>query len=127
MGDVLLVIGRDTRHYAIGVIEGSGQTKLSFQGDVALHSANGTLSLSADRGVEVRAPAFSVHTTALRMIARDVAQTFESVCQTVAALLRVRAGETQTLVDRGTYTQSKTATIFADEAVTINGREIHLG
>ncbi|HEY6462165.1 MAG TPA: DUF3540 domain-containing protein [Polyangiaceae bacterium] len=127
VGDVLLVIGRGPKHYAIGVIQGSGQTKLSFQGDVELESTNGTLRLTGARGVEVRAPAFELHTGALRMFARDVLQTFDSVRQRVASLLRVHAGEVQTLVDGGTYTQSKTAAILADQAVTVNGREIHLG
>jgi hypothetical protein len=127
VGDVLLLIGKGGQHYAIGVIQGSGRTKLCFEGDVELHAANGTLHLSADRGVEVRTPAFSVHAGTLRMFARDVWHTFESVRQRVTSLLRVHAGETQTLVDAGTYTQSKTATIFADEAVTVNGKEIHLG
>jgi hypothetical protein len=39
----------------------------------------------------------------------------------------VQAGETQTLVTGATYTQSKTAAILAEEAVTVNGSEIHIG
>ncbi|HEY1692684.1 MAG TPA: DUF3540 domain-containing protein [Polyangiaceae bacterium] len=127
VGDVLLVIGRGAANYAIGVIEGRGQTKLSFEGDVELESTNGTVRLAGARGVEVRAPSFEVHTDALRMFAREVAQTFDSLRQRVRSVLRVHAGEVQTLVDGGTYTQSKTAAILADEAVTVNGREIHLG
>jgi hypothetical protein len=127
VGDTLLVIGKGSQHYAIGVIAGSGQTDLSFQGDVQMRSVNGKLSLSGDRGVDIRGPELNVYTSALRMIARDVFQSFESVCQRVSTLLRVQAGETQTLVTGGTYTQSKTASILAEEAVTVNGREIHLG
>lgn len=127
VGDVLLVIGRGPRHYAIGVIEGRGQTRLSFQGDVQVESTDGTLRLAGARGVEVRAPAFDLHTGALRIVAREVAHTFDSLRQRVRSVLRIHAGEVQTLVDGGTYTQSKTAAILADEAVTVNGREIHLG
>jgi hypothetical protein len=127
VGDVLLVIGKGARFYAIGVIRGSGQTNLSFQGDVQIESTTGTVRLAAARGVEVRAPEVAVHAGALRMFAREVSQTFESVRQRVTSLLRVHAGETQTLVEGGAYTQAKTAAIFADEAVTVNGREIHLG
>jgi hypothetical protein len=127
VGDLLLVIGRGAKHYAIGVLHGSGQTALTFQGDVELRSVNGTLSLAGDRGVEVRGPEVSVYTTALRMVARDVTQKFESVVQRVSALLRVHAGEAQTLVDGGSVTQAKRAVILTEETATINGREIHLG
>ena len=33
-GDVLLVIGKDGEHYAIGVLRGSGKTALRVQGDL---------------------------------------------------------------------------------------------
>ena len=127
VGDVLLVIGRGPRHYAIGVVHGSGRTALSFQGDVDVHSINGKLRLSGDKGVEVRGPEVDVYTTALRMVARDVTQKFESVLQRVSSLLRVHAGETQTIVEGTSVTQAKRATILSEETVTINGREVHLG
>jgi hypothetical protein len=127
VGDTLLVIGRGARHYAIGVIRGSGQTDLSIQGNVQLRAVSGKLSLAGDEGVEIRGRQLDVYTGALRMIARDVFQTFESVCQHVTSLLRVHAGESQTLVDKGTYTQAKSAAILTEEAVRINGREIHIG
>lgn len=127
IGDTLLVIGRGAKHYAIGVIRGSGQTDLSFQGNVQLRAVRGTLSLAGDEGVEIRGRKLDVYTGALQMIAREVRQTFESVCQNVTSLLRVHAGESQTLVDKGTYTQAKSATLLTDEAVTINGREVHIG
>jgi hypothetical protein len=124
---VLLVIGRGVRHYAIGVIHGSGRTALSFQGDVDLHSVNGKLSLYGERGVEVRGPEVDIYTVALRMVARDVTHKFESLLQRVSALFRVHAGEAQTLVDEGAVTQAKRAAILTEENVTINGREVHLG
>lgn len=127
VGDTLLVIGRHGRHYALGVIHGSGRTDLSFQGDVRLRSVGGSLRLSGDHGVEIRGPQLDIFADALRMVARDVFQTFESVCQRVRALLRVQAGETQTLVDRGAYTQSRTAAILAEDTVTVSGSEIHIG
>jgi hypothetical protein len=127
VGDVLLVIGKASKHYAIGVLHGSGQTALAFQGDVQLRSMNGKLSLTGDRGVEIRGPELDLHTGALRMVARDVLQKFDSVCQRVSSLLRVHAGATQTLVDEAAFTQAKSATILTEEIVTINGREVHLG
>ena len=125
--DVLLVIARGARCYAIGVLHGTGRTALAFQGDVELRSVNGKLSLAGDNGVELRGPEVDVYTTALRMVARDVTQRFESLCQRVSSLLRVHAGETQTIVDGGSVSQAKRAAILTQETVTINGREVHLG
>lgn len=127
VGDVLLVIGKASKYYAIGVLHGSGQTALAFQGDVQLRSMNGKLSLTGDRGVEIRGPELDLNTGTLRMVARDVLQTFASVYQRVSMLLRVHAGETQTLVDQSAFTQAKSATILTEDTVTINGREVHLG
>src|SRR6185312_2445558 len=89
--DVLLVIGRGQRHYAIGVLHGSGRTDLAFQGDVELRSINGRLRLSGDRGIDIQSPEIDVRTSALRMIARDVMQRFESVSQRVTNLFRLHA------------------------------------
>ena len=126
-GDVLLVIGKGATHYAIGVLVGSGRTALSFQGDVDVRAVDGKLGLIGDRGVHIRAPEIGVYTTALQMIARDVTQRFDSVCQRVVSLLRVHAGEAQTLVDGTSASQAKRTVILTEETVTINGREVHLG
>jgi hypothetical protein len=127
LGDLLLVIGRGDKHYAIGVLRGSGRTELSFQGNVEVRAVGGRLGLTGDRGVDLRGPEVDVYTTALRMVARDVQQKFESVCQRVTSLFRLHAGEAQTLVDNGSVTQAKRAAILTEETVTINGREVHLG
>jgi hypothetical protein len=127
VADVLLVIGKGGQHYAIGVLHGTGTTALAFQGDVELRSVNGRLSLAGDNGVELRGPEVDVYTTALRMVARDVTHKFESLVQRVSSLLRVHAGESQTIVDGASVTQAKRTAILTEETVTINGREIHLG
>jgi Protein of unknown function (DUF3540) len=127
VGDLLLVIAKDDACYAIGVLRGSGKTSLSLQGDVDLHAEGGTLRLSGDRGIELRGPELDLHAGKLRMVADAVLQNFSSVCQRVKSLLHVHAGETHTLVDGGTFAQSKSAAILTEETVTINGKEIHLG
>jgi hypothetical protein len=127
VGDVLLVIGKGGKHFAIGVIHGSGRTALAFEGDVEIRSVNGKLRLEGDGGVEVRGPEVDVYTTALRMVARDVTHRFESLCQRVSSLFRTHAGEAQTIVDGASVTQAKRAAILTQETATINGREVHLG
>lgn len=127
LGDVLLVIGRAERHYVIGVLAGSGRTSLAFQGDVDVAAIGGALNLSGDRGVSLRGPEVSLEADKLTMFGDALVQKFASVVQRVTSLLRVHAGETQTLVDEASVTQAKSAVIQTEKTVTINGREIHLG
>jgi Protein of unknown function (DUF3540) len=126
-GDTLLVIGRGASFYAIGVLHGAGATSLELHGDVHLHAVDGRLHLSGDKGVELRGPEVDVAAGALRMVADAVVQRFTSVCQRVSDMLSVHARQTHTLVEEGSYAQSKSATILTEETMTINGKEIHLG
>jgi hypothetical protein len=127
VGDLLLVIGQEDAHFAIGVLRGSGRTSLSLQGDVDLHAVEGRLRLSGDHGLELRAPELELYAGKLSMVAQTVLQKFSSLCQRVQGLLSVHADETHTLVEGPTFAQSKSATILTEEVVTINGKEIHLG
>ncbi len=127
VGDVMVVIGRGDAYYAIGVLSGRGKTEIAVQGDVRLHAIGGTLELSGDRGVRLRAPVIDVHADALHTVARSVVETFSTLFQRVSEVLRIHAGESQTIVDKGAYTQAKTAAIQTEDTVTINGKEIHLG
>ena len=127
VGDLLLVIAKGQDCYAIGVLHGAGKTSLRLHGDVDLHAEGGRLRLSGDQGVELRGPELDLVADKLRMVAGSVLQTFSSVCQRVKTLLHVHAGEAHTLVDAGSFAQSKSATILTEENVTINGKEIHLG
>ncbi len=127
VGDLLLVIAKGDACYAIAVLRGSGKTSLSLQGDVDISAVDGKVRISGDRGVEVRGPELDLYAGKLRVVADTVLQSFSSVCQRVKSLLHVHAGETHTLVDGGSFTQSKSASILTEENVTINGKEIHLG
>jgi hypothetical protein len=127
VGDLLLVIARGDACYALGVLHGTGKTSLCLQGDVDLTAVGGKLRLSGERGVEVHGPELDLYAGKLRMIAEAVTQTFATVCQRVKGLLHVHAGEARTLVDEGSFSQSKSAAILTEENVTINGKEIHLG
>lgn len=126
-GDVLLVIGRGGSHYVIGVLRGKGQTRLSFQGNVDLHAADGTLRLSADRGVQIAGPEVGIETRRLGVIAGTLVEHLSSVFRRVTGLLSVQAGDTHTIADGTILSQSKTASILTEETVTVNGKQVHLG
>ena len=127
VGDTLLVIGRGENHYAIGVLHGTGRTVLSLPGDVAVHARDGSLSLSADKGVAIRGPELDIEAGKIRMVADAVVQKFHSVYQRVSALLSVQASESHTVVEKTSFTKAKNATILTEETVTVNGKQILLG
>jgi hypothetical protein len=111
----------------IGVLAGTGRTSLALTGDVDLAAIGGELRLSGDRGVSLRGPDVTIETDRLSMFADALVQKFATVVQRVTSVLRVHAGETQTLVDEASITQAKSAQIQTEKTITINGREIHLG
>jgi hypothetical protein len=125
--DVLLVIGRGERHYAIGVLHGTGTTALRLQGNVAIHAEGGELSLSGDKGVAIRGPEIDVEGGKVRMVADAVVQKLNSVYKRVSGLLSVRAGEAHTVVERTSFTQAKNATLLTEETATVNGKQVLLG
>jgi hypothetical protein len=126
-GDVLLVIGKGTEDYVIGVLQGSGCTSLALPGNVELRAVGGALHLAGDRGVRVRGPEIELHAGTLREVAGAVVHQFTSLCQRVSALLSVHAGQRHTVVDDASIEKAKSATILTEETVTINGNQIHLG
>ena len=126
VGDEVLAIGNADGFWIIGIIHGKGPAVLRFPADAEL-SAGGTLRLTADRGVEVRAQDFSVTTQKIRMIASEVAHSFKSLRQRVQEVLSVQAGQTHTVVEGSMHSQAKNATILTEEKVSINGKEVHLG
>jgi hypothetical protein len=126
-GDVLLVIGRGEACYVIGVLRGQGRTSIAVQGDVEIASLEGKVVISGGRGVEVRGPEVELSAGKLRILAGAAVQRFASLVQRVTELWSVHAGEAHTLVDEGSFSQSKRAVIQTDETVTIDGKEIHLG
>lgn len=125
--DVLLVIGRGGDHYVIGVIHGQGRATLTFQGGVEVRAEGGPLTLSSDKGVAIRAPELEMETGTLRMFAGSVAQKFTSLYQRVRGSLNVHAGQAHTIVDDRSFMTAKNASIVTEQAMNINGNEIHLG
>jgi len=126
-GDELLILGKGDDHYVIGVLHGTGRTALSFQGAVDLRAEGGPLTLSSDRGVAIRGPELEIEAGKLRMVAGAVVQKFTSLYQRVRDTLGVRAGQAHTVVDDRSFMTAKNASIVTEEAMTINGSEIHLG
>ncbi len=127
VGDVVLVIGREERSWVIGVLQGTGRTVLSFDGDVELRSNDGTLRLGAGRAVEIDAPEVATHASKVLVVAESVVERVVSLTQRVRDLLSVHVGKRHETVDGATLTQAKSATFVTQDDVKINGKTIHLG
>jgi hypothetical protein len=126
-GDTLLVVGREGVFYVIGVLEGAGDTVLSFAGGVELRAEGGPLRLASDQAVELRAPEVGVDAGSLRLFAEAAVEKLGALYQHVRGLYRARAGESETVVDGSALTRAGSATILTSETMTINGKQIHLG
>jgi uncharacterized protein DUF3540 len=127
IGDVLLVIARGESYYGIGVLHGTGRTRLSFQGDVDLRSEGGTVRISGEKGVAIDGPELDVRVGAVRLLADTLTQRVASVYQRVTSLLSIHARESHTSIDESSFTKAKSAAILTEETMSINGKQIHLG
>ncbi len=126
-GDVLLVIGKGGEHYVIGVLHGSGQTSLSFQGTVDLRANGGPLRLSSDQGVSIQGAEVSIQAGKMEVFAGAVVEKLASLYTRVKGSLNTHAGKTHTVVDDASFLTAKNAAIVTEETMSINGDQIHLG
>jgi hypothetical protein len=126
-GDTLLVIGKGEAHYVIGVLHGTGQSALTFPGDVEIRASGGELSLAGDRGVRVSGEEVALEARTVRVTAGALVQKLTSAYQRVREMLSVHAGEQETIVDGASLTRAKSAAVVTEETMSINGKQIHLG
>jgi hypothetical protein len=125
--DEVLVIGNDDGYYVIGVLNGRGPARMSFNGDVELRSVDGVVKLSGGKGVELDAPELSMRANKMSVMARSLMERFGNAYRNVSEMLSVRAGQQHTVVEDTSYTQAKRATLLTEKEVNINGKKINLG
>jgi hypothetical protein len=125
--DLLLVIGGSTGHWVIGVIRGQGRASLEFHGDVELRSVGGKVEITADRGIEMRSKSIDIGAEKIKVVAEAVTETVSTLFTRVRDMMTVQAGEARQLVRGQWFSQAKRAQIQTEDAVAINGRQIHLG
>jgi len=125
--DVVLVIAHGERSWVIGVIDGRGTSALRFQGDVELHAVGGTVKIHGDRGLKLSGPQVELTGTEIRLVADSVVQKMQTLYQRVRELISVHAKRSHTIVDESAFSKAKSQTMLTEEAMCINGKEIHLG
>ena len=133
---------------------GSG-CELLFEGDVDLHVQKGSLNISADEGVLMASErismagktgeaifgnfsfagsAFSAQVGTIKTVAGKVENIFQRLTERFVDVFRfvkdheeVQTGSTRYLVETNLTMHSKNAMHVAEEIVTINAEQIHLG
>lgn len=126
VGDELLVIGEAAAFYVIGVLRGSGATRLRFEGDATIE-ASGTLRVTAGEALRLDGKDVEVQADRLSIVADAASKIYGTVRQTVRELFTLRAKEHHTLVDGNVLQHSKSTRLVSEEKTTLNGKEIFLG
>ncbi len=126
VGDELVVVGKATRWYVIGVMATSGEVQLQFHGDVKL-TTDGTLELNGGEGVEITGDNISWRARRVLLAADTVLQRAGTLLQKVRGLASLRSGEKHEVVEGVHATRAQRAQWTARDTVTVNGKEIHLG
>ena len=126
-GDMVLLVGGRDGHFVIGVLSGSGRTRLAIAGDVDLHAVGGTLNIKGDRGVHIGGPEVEVISDSFKVIAGTAISKVTSLYQHVRELWSMKAQKAHIAVSDDIYQRSKSATVLTEEVITMNGKQIHLG
>ena len=126
VGDTLLVIGQEGKHYVIGVLRAQGEVSLRFMGDVSIHAVNGELSLGADKRVKMRAPEVETVARKVKVLAESASHKLGSFYQRVKQTLRVHAGQRVELTDDDWHTRAERISMVTRGVVSINGEQVHL-
>ncbi|MHC4777297.1 MAG: DUF3540 domain-containing protein [Planctomycetota bacterium] len=124
-GDVVLLIAEEEA-FIIGVLKGTGPTRLEAPGDLVL-SARGKVSVEGARGVEVSGPDVTLKATKLEMVANKVFGRFSSAYQWVKCTLHTVAGRTRTVTEGSATLRAERIVEVAKKDVRIDGKEILLG
>ncbi len=126
-GDRVLVIGQEGRHYVIGVLQASGPARWSFPGDVEIAAPQGTLTVSAGRGVTVKGPRVTLRGERIEAVARTVVQQCANAYQRVRELMQVRAGRSRTLVEGSSIQKAERTWVLSSRETKIDGSQVLLG
>lgn len=127
-GDVLLVLRSGDDCYGIGVLYAQATPGISVAGDLALHAVGGKLKLVGDEGVVIHTPnEATLSAGTLKTIATDVVDKVGTVTSWIKKQLNVRAGEETRVIEGTQTTRSKRSYHLAEEAIKVDGHQVHLG
>jgi hypothetical protein len=125
-GDQVLVIGKNTTRYIIGVLSGGGKTILQVPGDLEVRAPQGSISFHA--GEEIR-----LQSATIRLIGRDIEllgewiwQRCRELSQKVQGMFRSESGTAEQHVEGAFHTQASRISQNADGDIRLRGKTINL-
>jgi hypothetical protein len=135
-GDEVLVIGNDLDElYIIGVLRGSGLTRLILPGDLAIEAPQGSISFSSAKrvamksgtAVEATAPKVVLRADRLDFFAKRTIQRFGNAYTWVSELFQLKTKRTRSVADEGYLVKAGRAHIRTEQNCVIQAKTIHLG
>jgi hypothetical protein len=127
VGDIVLIIGRESMFYVIGVIKGAGTTTMIVPGDLQLCAPRGSIELMAAKGVRIKGEDVDISANKLNIAAKTVMERFTDVTRWVKNAFQIRAGRMRTSVEGEYRVGADRINEFANGAVNIDGESINLG
>lgn len=120
-GDLLLVVSRGERHYALNVLQGRGRSVLAVAGDGLLRAGAGKLRLRGERGVKLRSARVTLRAQVLSRVARVVHEKVDQARASIRGKVFSRAGSSRRVLEGDDWHSAGERTLVAADAVTFNG------
>ena len=127
VNDVLLMIGQEDKHYAIGVLQAQGDMTLTFPADVNFRAPKGSFNFSSGEAIDMHAPEVKVTAGKWTVVARTLSEKVTNALRWVTELAQLKAGRRRTLVEGKDYERSERKILKSKKDVRLNGERIHLG
>lgn len=126
-GDQLLIIGSEDAFFAIGVLDGKGQTDLRADVGMGIEADGGWLRLSADGEVRVDAETLSLETTNLAAVADVQIAEFGSLKRVIQGLRHVEAEQVDERSEKGWLLRAARVVVKTVEKVRMKSNALRLG
>lgn len=119
-GDLLWLISRGSRAWALGVAHGRGRSELAFRGDATLR-AGGTLRLQADRGLRLVGKVVTLRARALEVLAQALEEKLGWASRLVKGALDEVAGSALRVTEGEECLTAGSVTVLAEEVARLDG------
>jgi hypothetical protein len=126
-GDLVLAIGQRGCHYVVGVIQGTGNWRITAPGNVEIRAPRGRIGLVARHGVHLEGDELSLTAGRLTVVANTLIERLAEATRWVRGACQVRAGRMRLAVEDDYRLKAGRIHQRADHDVKIDGSKIHLG
>jgi hypothetical protein len=125
--DLVLALGpADGDLYVVGVLQGSGPTRLRVEGDLHVE-ASGRLHLRGGTGVNIGGAHVSVTAEKYELLARSVVERLGNAYRWAQGVIMTSARRTRTVVEESATLAAGRIVEKAKKEVVIDGEQIRLG